>query len=118
MSSGQYKCNYKETVIRNYYNNLQNHLAAIDALEIKDAMKFIEESLTEIQSVQLNVGKLKSNPESSEVLITAEMNRMNNLVNDIGEKRQQLSNVITKRIEFLKSFPDIEELLKDVKEWH
>lgn len=108
--------NYKETVIRNYYNNLQNHLAAIDALEIKDAMKFIEESLVEIQSVSQELERIEKSANISPMLKESTHLRLKQLLEDVEIKRLQLSQVVTKRIEFLKSFPDIEELLNDVKE--
>lgn len=49
---------YKDKVIRKYYDDLVNNLAALDAIQIQKDTKFIEESLQEVISVQRYLAKL------------------------------------------------------------
>lgn len=104
---------YKDKVIRKYYDDLVNNLAALDAIQIQKDTKFIEESLQEVISVQHELHRISSQPDASKVLINSTENRMKELIGGVEEKRSQLAQIINRRVEYLKSFPDINELLKE-----
>ena len=113
--------NYKSKAIQKYYDNLVNNLAALDAREIQEGMKFIEECLWRVRELTPRIDELKRQRKDKTVDAALErgietlQKQLTDEIDAADLKRKQVSEVITKRIEYLQSFPDIDELLKDVQ---
>ncbi len=112
---------YKSKAIQKYYDNLVNNLAALDAREIQEGMKFIEDCLWRVRELTARLKELevqKANEVHNATLerdIATMQKQLTDEIDAADQKRKQVSEVITKRIEYLQSFPDIDELLKDVQ---
>lgn len=117
---------YKEAAIRKYYDFLVDNLAAMDARHILEDVALIEKEKENIQAIEDKAAKADSilSPDSTasisekrhfENFMATKERQIQDHRDNIQEIEERIESLVEKRVQLIKSLPNIEELIKDVE---